>query len=197
MKSTGNIQINSRVYWNHIYTTPSKTDGYWKSTDRFTRFLNYVKDGDKVIDLGCGVGLPGRMVLSEKKGCEVWGVDISDKVIEENKDTCPDATWYAGHIGDLDFLPESYFDVVFCGEVIEHLDDPSLAFSDAYRVLKRGGKLVITTPLEDHIRSDEHMWEYTKDDIQKLYFDAGFLIVQFEDLDDLEHMSIIFSVGEK
>lgn len=38
------------------------------------------------------------------------------------------------------------FDVVICGEVIEHLGDPASLFASASRVLSPGGRLVLTTP---------------------------------------------------
>lgn len=197
MKPTNNLQVNSRVYWNHIYTTPAKEVEYWTDTARFPTALTYVKDGDSFLDLGCGVGVLCRMVAKQRKDCKIWGVDISDEVIEKNRSELPDVRWKQGYIGSLEFLPETYFDVVFCGETIEHLDDPAVLFADAYRALKPGGKLIITTPIEDHIDSPEHVWEFEKADIEKLYKDAGFGSVEFVDLPDTEYLVVFFAVGTK
>ena len=197
MQQTGNPQVNTKIYWNYIYTTPAKAKDYWSKTHRFPLAVSYVKDGDKFIDLGCGVGIPGRTVKKERKGCEIWGVDISDEVIENNKKDDPDIHYFQGYIGNLGFLPINHFDVVFCGETIEHLDTPSDLFEEAFSILKPGGKLIITTPLKDHINSPEHMWIYTKEDVEKLYRDAGFSKVEFKDLSDTEHLVIIFAVGTK
>ena len=197
MKKLNQPQLNTKTYWNYIYTTPARSREYWERTYRFLNFLNYVKDGDKVIDLGCGVGIPCRLVQEKKKDCETWGVDISNEVIENNVSEEPKTTWKYGHIGNLSFLPMDYFDVAFCGEVIEHLDNPLVAFQDAYRVLKNNGKFIITTPIKNHIYSDEHQWEFEEQDIELLYKQVGFKNIKFEQLPNMEHTMIFFVIGEK
>ena len=197
MKSTGNMQINSKIYWDYIYTTPAREMDYWAKTNRFPKAVEYVKDGDKVIDLGCGVNIIGRMIKKERKNCEIWGIDISSKVINKNRKDNPDGHYFQGYIGNLKSIPENYFNVVFSGETIEHLDDPSWLFSDAYRLLKKSGMLIITTPQEEHIDSPEHVWYFSKEDIITLFTDAGFTHPTFVDLPDMEHMIIFFAVGKK
>jgi ubiquinone/menaquinone biosynthesis C-methylase UbiE len=197
MKPTGNPQINSKIYWDYIYNTPAKEVAYWADSGRFTAVVDEVKDGDKFIDFGCGVGVPGNNILKTKKGCEVWGTDISDDVIERNKNRNPDIQYFQGYVGYQDFLPVDYFDVVFAGEIIEHIDEPNKLFEEAYRVLKKGGKLIISTPREEAIGSPEHIWEYTEEDVEKLYLDAGFTEVTFMKLPNMEHLKIIFSIGVK
>lgn len=197
MKATGNPQINTRVYWNYIYTTPAKRKEYWVHTNRFPLAVSFVKDNDRFIDLGCGVGLPGRMVKEKHKGCEVWGVDISSEIIEQNKIDDPGTKYFQGYIGALDFLPLEYFDVVFAGEVIEHLDNPMDLFRDAYKILRKGGKLIITTPIKDGVDSPEHVWYFEKDDIEKFYRDAGFNQPEFKGLPNLEYKVVFFAIGEK
>lgn len=197
MQQTGNLQTNTKTYWNYIYTTPARAKEYWGRTMRFFYAVNHVKEGDKFIDLGCGVGIPGRMIKEKKKNCEIWGVDISDEVIKSNKKDDPDIKYFQGYIGSLGFLPINHFDIVFCGETIEHLDTPSDLFGEAYSILKIGGKLIITTPIKDHIHSPEHIWEFNKEDIENLYKDAGFRKVEFEKLSDLEYTMVFFAVGIK
>jgi len=197
MRATNNEQINTKVYWNYIYTTPAKYKDYWGRTHRFFTLMDYIKDGDKFIDLGCGVGVPGQMVNEKKKGCEIWGVDISDEVIKNSKKDAPYGKWFQGYVGGLDFLPKDYFDVCFSGEVIEHLDEPKDLFRDAFRILKKDGKLVITTPNEDLIHSQEHVWLFTKEDVENLFTSAGFKKVEFVSLPDIEYKMVIFAVGTK
>lgn len=197
MKRTYNPQINSKVYWDYVYSTSAKQQEYWSSTNRFPEAVNYIKDGDKVIDLGCGVGALHRLILEKYKKCELWGVDISEKAIVINKEYNPSGHYLQGYIGGLKDIPENYFDVVFSGEIIEHLDDPSILFTDAYRILNKGGKIIITTPQDNHIESPEHVWYFSKEDIIKLFTDAGFSKPKFTNLSDIEHIVIFFAVGEK
>jgi ubiquinone/menaquinone biosynthesis C-methylase UbiE len=143
------------------------------------------------------VSIPGRLIRKEKQGCEIWGTDISNEIIEKNKKDKDGTKYFQGTIGYQDFLPSDYFDVVFSGEVIEHMDDPNLLFKEAYRILKKGGKLLITTPLVTSVDSPEHVWYFTKDDVKKLYLDNGFKNVTFKDLPDMEYLMVIFSIGVK
>lgn len=212
MKHTNNPNINFKSYWNSVYGDDIKRAGYESQgtdtavrvgdmiarenhTERFDRAVKEVKQGDKVLDIGCGVGAFTRKA-NKVKDCEVWGIDISDVVIEANKVRDTGITYHQGYIGQLDFLPKEYFDVVFTGEVLEHLDDPSILIKDAYTALKKGGKLVLTTPLEDAIHSGEHVWFFTKEDIEKLFSDNGFSC-EFVDLPDLEYKMVIFAIGKK
>jgi len=197
MKRTDELQINSRTYWNYIYTTPAKAVDYWTPTRRFVKALSYVNDGDKVIDIGCGVGVLTRMIQKERQGCEVWGTDISDEVIKNDLVDDPRTEYRVGFAGEQKDLPDEYFDVVFSGEVIEHMDLPETLFSEAYRILKPGGKLIITCPKDDNVRSPEHLWYFNKDDMVKFYKDAGFKEPEFIELDGTEYLVVFFCVGEK
>ena len=82
------------------------------------------------LDIGCGEGLLKSLGVPG-----VVGVDISPG---------PTVTILASG-EDLPFLDESV-QLVFAGEVIEHLDDPAGALRDWVRVLGYGGKMVISTP---------------------------------------------------
>lgn len=210
MRSTNLPNINFRSYWNNVYGDELKRAGYESQgtdtgiqvgslisrehhTERFNRAVAEVKKGDKVLDIGCGIGAFTRR--AKQITSEVWGVDISDAVIEANKREHKGIRYSQGYVGQLD-MPEDYFDVVFAGEILEHLDDPSVLIKEAYKFLRKGGKLVLTTPLEEAIKSGEHVWFFTKEDVEKLFTDAGFSC-EFVDLPDLEYAIVIFAIGIK
>ena len=147
MKRANSQNINFRSYWNDIYKDDVARTMYAaqgtdaghlhhpkgeivaQKTARFTTALTNVKKGDKVLDIGCGVGVFTTLVKRTYPENEVWGIDISDAVIHANMHN-PEhlgIKYFPGYIGDLD-LPKEYFDVIFCGETIEHLDDPNVLF---------------------------------------------------------------------
>lgn len=198
MKQTGNPQINTKTHWNGIY---KNRDTYVAEqtgpTKRFEYALRHIKDGDKVLDIGCGVGVFTRLVQDANPSCEIWGTDISDKVIKDNLEQHERIAYFQGYVGSQDALEDAYFDVVFSGETLEHLDDPNQLFKDAHRVLKPGGTLIITTPNGKAIQSPEHTWFFNHDDIIRLYEENGFESPQFEYLPDMEHLFVIFAVGTK
>lgn len=198
MRRNNPININTQTLWNGIYGDRVKyVTEQTGETMRFNRTLQEVKDGDKFLDIGCGVGVLTTMVKGTYPNCEVWGTDISDKAMHENTLENPQIKYLHQYVGNQDNLPDNYFDVVFSGEVLEHLDDPNDLFKDAKRVVKQGGKFIVTTPNDDAIRSDEHTWFYTHDDIEKLYKDNGFSRPRFVFLPNLEHTLVIYAIGRK
>jgi ubiquinone/menaquinone biosynthesis C-methylase UbiE len=125
---------------------------YDKSFDgRFTaRFkktmlgLCSVKDGDTVLDVGCGNGsLIGE--ISRKAEIKAYGVDISANMIEECKRLNANITFSVSGGEKLDFSDNS-FDIVTMCCVLHHLDNPQNFFEEARRILKTDGKLIIGEP---------------------------------------------------
>jgi ubiquinone/menaquinone biosynthesis C-methylase UbiE len=198
MKATGEPQVNTQIYWDHVYTDPDKRDGDWgEHTDRFDHTIGMVKDGEKFCDIGCGIGALTNQIKKAYPNCEVWGTDISKKAIEDNKSQNPDIKYFSQYVGNETKLPDNYFDVVFAGEIIEHLTVPEDLFKDAYRILKSGGRFIVTTPLGDRVKSKEHVWTFEPLDLTNLYTSNGFTSPKFENLKDMEHLYVIYAVGEK
>lgn len=104
-------------------------------------FLGDLKGG-KVLDVGCGDG--GFLNLMRKSGWSVEGLDFDAKAIESAK------AKYGLHLrhGDLHGakFAGNTFDAVTMSHVIEHVPDPVALLTEARRVLKPNGRLVITTP---------------------------------------------------
>lgn len=214
MKKTGNLDVNTKFYWDNVYGDINKQKQYDVESGyldhpvnvngmfiypsrRFSTAVNLIKDGEKVLDIGCGTGSFIRRTLEKYPFNEVWGVDISSTVIESNKVKIPDGVFIQQRIGSLDKVPENYFDVVFSGEVIEHLQDPEILFKDAYNCLRDGGRFITTTPLGTNVNSSEHIWYIMKEDVEGFYKNTGFTNVEFITLPELEKELIIFAIGEK
>jgi len=99
----------------------------------------------RFLDLGCGTGEFMNMVADLGKKVKVWGIDVSNLAINRVKEKglkgfARDVSWQK-----LPF-PSQFFDVIYLGDVIEHLLDPDFMIKEAGRVLKKGGFLVLTTP---------------------------------------------------
>lgn len=199
MKKLQDINPNNQEYWNNRYKGTENRKLYENETgtSRFYRAIDEIPDGAKVLDIGCGIGTFCSMVKGVRENSEVWGVDISSEAIFGNSLDMPDIKFITGSVGHLEELPSDYFDFVFSGETLEHIDDPSQLFKDAYRVLKQHGILMITTPDRNAIASNEHVWSYDHDDIAKLYKDNGFERQRFIYLPNGEHLLIIMSIGRK
>ncbi|MDI6858475.1 MAG: class I SAM-dependent methyltransferase [Dehalococcoidia bacterium] len=106
-----------------------------------------VRAGDRVLDVGCGVG---RLMLRQaRRGCRVTGIDLVDRDLPRARRLIEGGGCRADLIvGDAGRLPfdEETFDFVSCTETLEHLADYRLALREVARVLRRGGRSVISVP---------------------------------------------------
>ena len=103
-----------------------------------------VSEGDTVLEVGCGTGVLAREVI-KRVGSDggVTGLDLSESMIGVARGICPDVDFRQGNAMDLSFDDES-FDVAIASFMLMFVPDPVLAASEMWRVLKPGGRLVIT-----------------------------------------------------
>lgn len=102
-----------------------------------------IVSGKKVLDLGCNTGY-GSDILS-KNAQSVIGVDVSEDAINLAKSSYPALTF---HLSDGKKLPfhDNEFDLIISCQVIEHIVDHNIYFSELKRVLKDTGIAIFTTP---------------------------------------------------
>ena len=96
-----------------------------------------------VLDIGCNTGL-FSLPLQEKKNCYVRGIDIVPELVAIAKSKGVRAE--VGEAENLSQFEDNKFNVVLMCEVLEHLYNPYHAISEAWRVLSKGGVLIITIP---------------------------------------------------
>lgn len=163
---------NTKLYWNFKYQSepeyPNEADKF-----KFQNIAHHIKDNSVVLDLGCGNGYLCQIIAQERKQCDITGLDYSDKQIKELQGKDDSIKWICGEATKTELTYNSY-DYVTCCETLEHVDDPDSLIKEAYRLLKDGGKLILTTPFRNHIPSVEHVWEFEYEDIQDMmdkYFD--------------------------
>ncbi|EMR72987.1 methyltransferase family protein, partial [Thaumarchaeota archaeon SCGC AB-539-E09] len=95
-----------------------------------------------IIDLGCDGGNFTQRLLNYG---EVVGLDISSNFIRSGKRRVKTAHFI---ISDVQKLPlrHASFDLVTCMEVLEHLPRPDLVVSESSRILRKSGRLLVSTP---------------------------------------------------
>ena len=121
-------------------------------------FVKYLEPNAKVLDAGCGAGVPVAKILSEQ--FEVTGVDFSEKQIELAKKNVPDATFICQDMTKLEF-PENHFDGICSYYAIIHIprDEHRALLENLYRMLKPGGVALLclgADNLLDDIEEDFH-----------------------------------------
>lgn len=138
--------------------------------------------GKKILDLGSGDG--SFTYLIAKAGADVVGIDNEElglKYARENlesvdKDKKLQYKFIAGSAYELPFEKDN-LDFIFCCDVIEHLNEPDRMLTEVSRVLKKGGKFILTTPykLTEIPQDKNHVREYYPSELEQLlskYFTA-------------------------
>jgi len=126
-----------------------------------------IKEGDIVLDLGSGAGMDA-ILASKKVGNtgKVIGVDMTEEMIEKarentKKQNISNVEFLLGEIENIP-LEDNSVDTIITNCVINLTPDKSKAFSEAYRVLKPGGKIylsdiVLLEELSEEQRKDEKL----------------------------------------
>lgn len=128
------------------------------------RPLEKIESNSIVLDAGCNNGNVGRHLI--KKGCFVYGIDVSPNLVEQAKKkglfafVCP--------VERLTFV-DNFFDYCLAFELLEHLYNPEDGLRELYRVLKVGGILFgsVPYPFGKFSRSSKYQWIWHQHDFNK------------------------------
>ena len=113
-----------------------------------------------VLEIGCGTGR-GVGVLADAVS-DYTGVDKNTELMESLSKTYPKFKFIDMFLPPLKDLPSNHFDYVVTFQVIEHIPNDRLFLQEIYRMLKPGGKAIISTPNITHTlsRNPWHEREY-------------------------------------
>ena len=100
------------------------------------------KGQERILDIGCG---DGSFIAKFRDRCKVFGVDISAKAIKLAEKAGVNSYRLDVSTERLPFEDEC-FDLVYMGDVIEHLINPDFAITEVARVMKPSGFLILSTP---------------------------------------------------
>jgi SAM-dependent methyltransferase len=105
--------------------------------------LALVPDGARVLDVGCSSGYLARPLVA--RACTVVGIELDELAAAAAHEVCEEVLVGDAETLELPFAPGS-FDVVLCGDLVEHLRDPQRFLERVRPLLRDGGRLVLTTP---------------------------------------------------
>jgi 2-polyprenyl-3-methyl-5-hydroxy-6-metoxy-1,4-benzoquinol methylase len=143
--------------------------------------LQRVAAGERVLDLGCGDGAFAAELV--RAGCAVTMADVADEALRRARARAPEAQAIMLAEGEPLPFDEDAFDVVWAGEVLEHVADVVGLLAEVRRVLRWGGRLLVSTPWHGRIvvatdahfdpRSD-HLRFFSARTLRAVLVEAGF-----------------------
>lgn len=121
--------------------------------------------GEKVLDLGCGRG-EETLQAATLVGADgfAWGVDITPKMIERAQERAEQVSLknVGFLLSSMEKIPleDASLDAVLSNCAINHVDDKVSVYREIHRLLKSGGRFVVSdimteTPLPSEIKQDQ------------------------------------------
>lgn len=153
---------------------------------RNKKVMNYIADGSGLLDIGCGSDFYLLRQVKNKIKSGV-GLDIAAKNYSDEKLTIKKAK-----LGGRLLFQNGSFDTVTMIAFIEHIDKPKKMLAECNRVLKKGGCVIITTPmsrakifweilvnlgLTEEKSTEEHKHYFLPKEIEGLLKKSGFKVV--------------------
>ena len=140
-----------------------------------------------ILEVGCGDGSFTKELVNYSP--DVTAIDISESQIAENARHFAGITFLQHDVAEPLTFADRSFGVVWCSEVLEHLFDPAFALREMHRILKPGGKLLVTVPYHGRLKnvliarfkfdahytpSNPHIRFYSKNTLARITREAGF-----------------------
>jgi SAM-dependent methyltransferase len=170
----GNLTTKIKKRNSKVSDTYAGTGVYWwrspsnillkRNTEKF---LDKYSKGSKVLDAGAG-----RLAYKN-----IVGKYFDEYVSTDFKKTHDDLT----AVADIAKQPfkNSELDFVFCSQVLEHVPHPWQALEEFHRILKKGGRCLITVPMLGYIHNAPYdFYRYTEFGLKQLAKDAGFKVLE-------------------
>lgn len=179
--------INSPEFWNRLLERDRiKEQNSPIVGDRIKIVLRMIeKLKGRLLDVGFGHGFIEER-LSTGDAFDLYGIDISQRAVKRLKRTI-NGDFKMGSILEIPFT-DNFFDVILALEILEHIPPHNTfrAIKELYRVLKVGGNLIVSVPLNegleemyrDRINPSGHVRVYTPELIKAELKIARFKIRQ-------------------
>ena len=158
-------------------------DKHWWFASRTRAILGYLDrymgpgTNRRILDVGCGAG---NMAHHLAHYGQVTGVDTNSRPLEVARQRGLQVQ--EGSADDLPF-DDNTFDLVTLLDVVEHVPNEHGVFGECYRVLKPGGKLMVTVPALMWLWSNNdvinaHQRRYTRGELNQKLMHHGFKVLQ-------------------
>jgi ubiquinone/menaquinone biosynthesis C-methylase UbiE len=172
-----------------------------------------IQAGKIAADIGAGTGFVTEGLIRER--LHVIAVDQSNAMLDEMRKRFSEVDGIEYRLGESGKLPipDGSVDYAFANMYLHHVESPLKAIKEMMRILKPGGKLVITdmdTHMFEFLKREHHdRWMgFDRIDVKQWFEEAGFKNVkvdcaeetccaQSETENETAHVSVFVASGEK
>ena len=176
------------------YSDSTYTEGAENSS--WYKVLLSIPEESKVLDIGCSSGNFGK-VLIDKKACIVDGVELDKSDFKKAQKNLRKVYNLNIETDSIAAIKDTY-DVIYFGDVIEHLVDPVTALQKVKKLLNKNGKIVFSIPNMAHstirilmLKGDfeytetglldkTHLHFYNLKEVQRVFAEAGYDVTDLD-----------------
>lgn len=166
-------------------------EDYWikitteKQLKRMAMMLNY-EYGKTVLEIGPCRGYLSIAVCKSKKNINKYdAVEIDETYVSQCKkmadlNQVKNLNCMQGDGCDLRSFNKNFYKTVVLAEVLEHVHTPEKMLNEAYKVLAKGGWIIITVPSKGLMppeKTPDHVQDFTVQDVKNLIAKAGFSLL--------------------
>ena len=174
-----------RAHYEDFWADAPQDPEPWAWERRRAMLLDAVAPGDRVLDLGCGAG----RFLAALRDADSVGVEIAQAALDRAARNAPGADLRLVEPDGSLPLEHASVDLVWCSEVLEHVPDTAHLLLEVRRVLRPGGRLLVTVPFHGRVKAaligalrfeahfdplGQHLRFYTRSSLAATLEHAGF-----------------------
>ncbi len=197
----------AQVYFNQIAGRFDRSYGPGRSWQAFGQLLLRILPSLEIADLGSGEGLLSELLARRAK--KVVAVDNSEKIVafgakKARKMGLKNLEFRLGDIETPPVKPESV-DLVVLSQALHHAAKPEKAIAAAYRLLRRGGQLMILDLLRHNFEQARELYGdlwlgFAESDLHRWMEAAGFHNIEITEVAQEEqppHFQTILAAGQR
>jgi SAM-dependent methyltransferase len=140
------VRAHYEAFWEDAPQDPEP----WAWEIRRALLLGEARPGERVLDLGCGAG---RFVAAlGDAGADAVGVELAEAALSRARANVPGADLRLVEPDGSLPLDHGSVDLVWCSEVLEHVPDTAHLLLEVRRVLRPGGRLLVTVPFHGRVK---------------------------------------------
>jgi SAM-dependent methyltransferase len=140
-----------RSFYESFWADAPRDPEPWAWERRRALLLGEARPGERVLDLGCGAGR--FLAALRAAGAGPVGVELAEEAVERARANVPGADVRLIEPDGSLPLGHGEVDLVWCSEVLEHVPDVGRALLEVRRVLRRGGRLLLTVPFHGRLQA--------------------------------------------